>query len=221
MKYLKIALLDDHAIVRHGLVNRLQQEPDFEVVGIYACSRDAMAGLAVAAAEVLLLDFVLGPSELDGILLIRALRVKYPKCRILIFSTHHDAATAILALRVGARGFLGKGEDITQLVSAVRLVASGEVYLSPDMAYRVAEATAANAHGKEKSGDEALRFVSLSAREQDVIRCYLAGMTITEIAEKFSRSIKTISSQKASAFRKLGVVSNNELFRIKHVIEGI
>ncbi|MBK5435294.1 response regulator transcription factor [Pseudomonas sp. TH32] len=221
MKRLKIALLDDHAIVRHGLVNRLQQEPDFEVVGVYARSRDAMAGLAVAPAEVLLLDFVLGPSELDGILLIRALRVKHPQCRLLIFSTHHDAATVILALRVGARGFLGKSEDINQLISAVRLVASGEVYLSPDMAYRVAEATAVNSHGEESNRDEALRFVSLSAREQDVIRCYLAGMTITEIAEKFSRSIKTISSQKAAAFRKLGVVSNNELFRIKHIIEGI
>lgn len=221
MNRLKIALLDDHAIVRHGLIDRLQQEPDFEVVGVYARSRDAMAGLALAPAEVLLLDFVLGPSELDGILLIRALRVKHPLCRILIFSAHHDAATVILALRVGARGFLGKGEDIDRLVNAVRLVASGEVYLSPDMAYRVAEATVVNYDGGEKNRDEALRFVSLSAREQDVIRCYLAGMTITEIAEKFNRSIKTISSQKASAFRKLGVVSNNELFRIKHIIESI
>ena len=75
--------------------------------------------------------------------------------------------------------------------------------------------------GDEQNRDEALRFVSLSAREQDVIRCYLTGMTITDIAEKFNRSIKTISSQKASAFRKLGVVSNNELFRIKHIIDGI
>lgn len=221
MKCLRIALLDDHAIVRHGLINRLQQEPDFEVVGVYARSREAMAGLALLPADVLLLDFVLGPSELDGILLIRALRVKYPQCRILMFFTHHDAATVILALRVGARGFLGKGEDINQLISAVRLVASGEVYLSPDMAYRVAEATAVNHIGDEQNRDEALRFVSLSAREQDVIRCYLTGMTITDIAEKFNRSIKTISSQKASAFRKLGVVSNNELFRIKHIIDGI
>jgi two-component system, NarL family, captular synthesis response regulator RcsB len=220
MKRLQIALLDDHAIVRHGLVNRLVQEPDFEVVGVYSRSRDLMAGLATDPAEVLLLDFVLGPHELDGVLLIRALRVKFPQCRILVFSTHHEAATVILALRVGARGFIGKGEDMSQLIDAVRLVASGAVYLSPDMAYRVAQATAVNYDGERNRGD-ALRFVSLSAREQDVIRCYLAGMTITDIAEKFNRSIKTISSQKASAFRKLGVMSNNELFRIKHIIEGV
>ncbi|SDV01970.1 response regulator transcription factor [Pseudomonas mucidolens] len=221
MKRLQIALLDDHAIVRHGLVSRLVLEPDFEVVGVYASSRELMAGLATNPAEVLLLDFALGPYELDGVSLIRALRVKFPKCRILVFSTHHDAATVILALRIGARGFLGKGEGMCQLIDAVRLVASGAVYLSPDMAYRVAEATAVNDGGEEKSRDHALRFVSLSAREQEVIRCFLAGMTITDIAEKFSRSIKTISTQKSSAFRKLGVISNNELFRLKHIIEGV
>ena len=221
MKRLQIALLDDHAIVRHGLVNRLVQEPDFEVVGVYARTRELLAGLAKAPAQVLLLDYVLGPSELDGVLLIRALRVKFPQCRILVFSTHHDAATVILALRVGARGFLGKSEDMGQLIDAVRLVASGVVYLSPDMAYRVAEATAVNYDGEVRNREDALRFVSLSAREQEVIRCYLTGMTITEIAEKFNRSIKTISSQKASAFRKLGVMSNNELFRIKHIIESV
>ncbi|MFO2463020.1 response regulator transcription factor [Pseudomonas sp. 15FMM2] len=221
MKRLQIALLDDHAIVRHGLVSRLALESDFEVVGVYSSSRDLMAGLLADPADVLLLDFVLGPHELDGVLLIRALRVKFPKCRILVFSTHHDVATVILALRVGARGFLGKGEGMGQLIDAVRLVASGAVYLSPDMAYRVAEATAVNSDSKEKIRGDALRFVSLSAREQEVIRCFLAGMTITDIAGKFSRSIKTISTQKASAFRKLGVTSNNELFRLKHIIEGV
>ncbi len=220
MKRLKVALLDDHAIVRHGLVNRLVQESEFELVGVYARSREMMSGLAKAPADVLLLDFVLGPDELDGVLLIRALRVKYPDCRILVFSAHHDSATVILALRVGARGFLGKGEDMSQLVKAIRVVASGAVYLSPDMAYRVAEATASNNDGDEKSREDAIRYVSLSSREQEVIRCYLAGMTITDIAEKFNRSIKTISTQKAAAFRKLGVVSNNELFKIKHIIEG-
>lgn len=220
MKRLKVALLDDHAIVRHGLVNRLVQESEFELVGVYARSRDLMSGLATAPADVLLLDFVLGPDELDGVLLIRALRVKYPECRILVFSAHHDSATVILALRVGARGFLGKGEDMGQLVKAIRVVASGAVYLSPDMAYRVAEATAVSNDGDEKSCADAIRYVSLSSREQEVIRCYLAGMTITDIAEKFNRSIKTISTQKAAAFRKLGVVSNNELFKIKHIIEG-
>lgn len=109
---------------------------------------------------------------------------------------------------------------MSQLVSAVRFVASGAVYLSSNTAYRVAQATAINYHGEEKSRVDLLRFVSLSASEQDVIRRYLACATLSDTAEKFKRSIKTISSQKASAFRKRGVMSNNGVFRNKHLLRA-
>ncbi len=220
MKRLRVALLDDHAVVRHGLVNRLGSEPDIDLVGVYGSSRDMLAGLQREPAEVLLLDFALSPSELDGVSLIRALRARMPDCRILILSAHHDPSTVSLALRVGARGFVGKGEDMAELVKAIRTVAAGAIYLNADMSYRVAEATTTAAAQDSGDGDGAdlLRGAALSAREREVIRCYLDGMTITEIAQKFNRSLKTISSQKAAAFRKLGVTSNNELFKIKHTI---
>lgn len=219
MKRLRIALLDDHAVVRHGLVARLTAEADITVVGAYSTSRELMAGLLLEPADVLLLDYALGPDELDGVSLIRALRAKFPDCPILVLSTHHEPATVALALRVGARGFVGKGEEMAELVKALRKVESGAVYLSAEMSYRVAEATTAfDARGGDDGADALLLGAALSAREREVIRCYLAGMTVTEIAEKFKRSIKTISSQKATAFRKLGVTSNNELFKIRHTI---
>ena len=219
MKRLRIALLDDHAVVRHGLVARLTAEADIAVVGAYSTSRELMAGLLLEPADVLLLDYALGPDELDGVSLIRALRAKFPDCPILLLSTHHEPATVALALRVGARGFVGKGEEMAELVKALRKVESGAVYLSAEMSYRVAEATTAfDARGGDDGADALLLGAALSAREREVIRCYLAGMTVTEIAEKFKRSIKTISSQKATAFRKLGVTSNNELFKIRHTI---
>ncbi|MGK5066396.1 Transcriptional regulatory protein RcsB [compost metagenome] len=219
MKRLRIALLDDHAVVRHGLVARLTAEADIAVVGAYSTSRELMAGLLLEPADVLLLDYALGPDELDGVSLIRALRAKFPDCPILVLSTHHEPATVALALRVGARGFVGKGEEMAELVKALRKVESGAVYLSAEMSYRVAEATTAfDARGGDDGADALLLGAALSAREREVIRCYLAGMTVTEIAEKFKRSIKTISSQKATAFRKLGVTSNNELFKIRHTI---
>lgn len=219
MKRLRIALLDDHAVVRHGLVARLAAEQDIDVVGAYSTSRELIAGLLAAPADVLLLDYALGPDELDGVSLIRALRAKFPDCPILVLSTHHEPATVALALRVGARGFVGKGEEMAELVRALRKVVSGAVYLSAEMSYRVAEATTAfDAKGGDDGADALLLGAALSAREREVIRCYLAGMTVTEIAEKFKRSIKTISSQKTAAFRKLGVTSNNELFKIRHTI---
>ncbi|WP_200880245.1 response regulator transcription factor [Janthinobacterium sp. RA13] len=219
MKRLRIALLDDHAVVRHGLVARLGAEPDIDVVGAYSTSRELIAGLLAAPADVILLDYALGPDELDGVSLIRALRAKFPDCPILVLSTHHEPATVALALRVGARGFAGKGEEMSELVKALRKVVSGAVYLSAEMSYRVAEAsTTFDAREGEDGADALLLGAALSAREREVIRCYLAGMTVTEIAEKFKRSIKTISSQKTTAFRKLGVTSNNELFKIRHTI---
>ncbi|CAA2109257.1 response regulator transcription factor [Variovorax paradoxus] len=217
MKRLRIALLDDHAIVRHGLVSRLQDEPDFLVVGVFGTSGEAVRGLAETPAELLLLDFALGANELDGVSLIRALRAKFPECRILVLSAHHDPATVALALRVGARGFVGKGEGMAELIKAIRTVATGAVYLNSDMSYRVPEAAIDAVN--DANNASALKSASLTAREQEVIRCYLAGMTVTEIAEKFNRSIKTISTQKAAAFRKLGVTSNNGLFKIKHTLD--
>ena len=150
--------------------------------------------------------------------LIRALRVKFPSCHILVLSTHHDPATVSLAMRVGARGFVGKGEEMAQLVKAIRKVAAGAVYLSTDMTYRLAETVTSDTGQGRGDAPDALVQAELTSREQEVIRCYLAGMTVSEIAEKFNRSIKTISTQKTAAFRKLGVTSNNELFKLNKFI---
>ncbi|WP_257627011.1 response regulator transcription factor [Pseudomonas sp. Xaverov 259] len=218
MKCIRIALLDDHAIVRHGLAIHLNKEASFELVGVYGTSRELIAGMGNSPADLLLLDYALGPDELDGVSLIRAIRVKFPDCRILILSSHHDPSTVALALRVGARGFVGKAEDLPALIGAINTVAAGAVYLNAEMSYSVAEATTQAPVLPITEKVDALQAASLSAREQEVIRCYLAGMTVSEIAEKFNRSIKTISTQKAAAFRKLGVTSNNGLFKIKETL---
>ncbi|MBV6663861.1 response regulator transcription factor [Pseudomonas yamanorum] len=219
MKTIRIAILDDHAVVRHGLVSHLAEESSIEIVGVYETSRELIRGMATMPANVLLLDFALGRDELDGVSLIRALRSRFPDCRILVLSSHHESATVSLALRVGARGFVGKDEGLGSLVKAIRTVASGAIYLSADMSYQVADAARPGESTQTPISDNALQRAALSAREQEVIRCYLEGMTVTEIAEKFNRSIKTISTQKATAFRKLGVTSNNGLFKIMKTLD--
>ncbi|MGY2409393.1 response regulator [Pseudomonas pergaminensis] len=219
MKTVRIAILDDHAVVRHGLVSHLAEESSIEIVGVYETSRELIRGMATMPANVLLLDFALGRDELDGVSLIRALRSRFPDCRILMVSSHHESATVSLALRVGARGFVGKDEGLGSLVKAIRTVASGAIYLSADMSYQVADAARPGESTQTPISDNALQRAALSAREQEVIRCYLEGMTVTEIAEKFNRSIKTISTQKATAFRKLRVTSNNGLFKIMKTLD--
>lgn len=222
---IRVALLDDHAIVRHGIVSQLSKEPDFLIVGSYENSRTMITGLRGAPADVLLVDYALGPSEIDGVSLIRALRTKFPESRILVFSSHYEPATVALALRVGARGFVGKSQDMSEIVKAIRAVAAGSVYLDADMSYRLAESSTGDAQESEPAMDEAqaklLAGSKLSIKEREVIRCFLDGMTVSQIAEKFGRSAKTISTQKSMAFRKLGVTSDNELFKLKHMLEEI
>lgn len=219
MKSIRIAILDDHAVVRQGLVSHLDGESSIDIVGVYETSRELIRGMAAAPANVLLLDFALGRDELDGVSLIRALRARFRDCHILVLSSHHESATVSLALRVGARGFVGKDEGLGNLVKAIRTVASGAIYLSTEMSYQVADAARADESEDSPISNNALQLATLSARENEVIRCYLDGMTVTEIAEKFNRSIKTISAQKATAFRKLGVTSNNGLFKIMKTLD--
>lgn len=220
-RHLRVAILDDHAVVRNGVVSFLQAEADLKIVGVYASSRAMITGLAQEPADILLIDYVLGPDEMDGVSLIRALRVKFPKCRVIVFSAHGEPAMAALVLRAGARGFISKGQEMADVVRTIRAVAGGAVYLEPEMMFKVSDATTHHVPVSSDESGDAVYGAALSAREREVIRCYLDGMTVTQIAEKFNRSIKTISTQKAAAFRKLGVSSDNGLFKMRHVLDSL
>lgn len=212
-------VLDDHPVVRHGLVTRLAEEVDFCVVGSYGNSRDLMDALNGAQVDVVLVDYSRGPTDIDGLNLIRALRARAPHSRTLVVSAHYNAATVGLALKAGARGYVGKGQDLSELVAAVRTVAGGRVHLHREMAAQLAART------KEVLGQintEALvQPPRLSPREREVLRCYLDGMSVTQIATKFSRDPNTISAQKQAALRKLAVRTDNELFKIRHQLEDV
>lgn len=210
-KRLRIALLDDHPVVRTGLIVRLSSEMHLELTGVHGCSQALIDGLRAQPVDIVLVDYVLGPRQLAGASLIQALRSKFPATRVLVFSAHPDPARVSQALRAGASGFVGKRQPMHELINAIDVVARGSVYVgtgtaSDDTAQRDAQADIGSA---------------LSTRERDVIRCYLEGMTVSEIALKFNRSIKTISSQKASAFRKLGVSSNNDLFKLRDHLDAV
>ncbi|BDU20030.1 response regulator transcription factor [Dyella sp. GSA-30] len=216
---LRLMLLDDHEVVRRGLELLLSQETYFEVAGSFTTSHDLFAALQKERADVLVVDYSLGPAEVDGLNLIRALRVRFPNEKILVVSAHYNAATVALAMKAGAKGFVGKAQGHKELVSAIRAVALGKTYLSPEMALEIAG-------GKDESpsvltDERALtQDVKLSPREREVLRCYLDGMSVSQIAAKFSRSITTISAQKSAAFRKLGIRTDSELFKIQHLLEG-
>jgi len=209
-KSIRIALLDDHAIVRHGMTLRFTKESDFELVGVYATGREMIDGLRNAPADVLLVDYSLGPTEIDGINLLQVLKIKAPTSKILVVSGHNNPATVELVMRAGARGFVAKADQLSTLVDAIRVVAAGGIY-------EEASAAALPDEGGKAVADQAAKVEaqSLSPREREVIRCCLDGMSVIEIAKKFSKSRKTISTQKQAAMSKLGLQSDSELFAMR------
>ncbi|MBV8625738.1 MAG: response regulator transcription factor [Herbaspirillum sp.] len=230
---MRIALLDDHAVVRYGLAMRLAEEPDLDVVGAFATSKELMAALRTVQADLLLIDYALGSNDIDGLNLIRALRVRFPRSKILVASAHHNPATVALAMKAGAGGFVGKSQELGELIQAVRAVGRGRQYLNVAMVAALSSMQQAESGSGQASDGRRLsgsappasralaELSSLSPREREVLRCCLEGLSVTEIAEKFTRSVKTISGQKQSALRKLGVRSDHELFKIAYHIKDL
>ncbi|QTD31479.1 response regulator transcription factor [Pseudomonas fluorescens] len=217
---LRIAMLDDHPLIRSGVSTRLAQESDLKLVAAYAGSREMLAGLREASVDLLILDYTLQQGELDGLNLIKLLRIRHPAVRILVSSSAEAVATMSLAMRAGVKGFVGKSQDINELVAAIRVVASERIYLPPavtlELGFVPAEQAGDVIGSEGETSDSALsESPMLTPREQEVLRCCLDGMSVSGIAAKFTRSRKTISGQKQSAFRKLGIRCDTELFKIQ------
>lgn len=213
-----VMLLDDHEMVRQGIELGLDNETDLQVIGSFGTARELFEALVRTPADVVVMDFSLGPSDIDGLSLIKALNRRFEQCRLLIVSSHYTPATVSLALRAGSWGVVGKTQNLTELITAIRTVAQGRIYLQPCMLPALEGVRTIVDKVTIKSTVELsapLRVnACLTPKEQEVLRCFLDGMSVSSIAAKFSRSASTISTQKQSAYRKLGIKSDSELFKV-------
>ncbi|WP_260433729.1 response regulator transcription factor [Burkholderia cenocepacia] len=213
-------VLDDHAVVRQGLVAYLMQCPTIRVVGECATGRELLIQLGKLEADLLLVDYSLQHRDADGLNLIRMLRIRYPKIKILVVTAHENPLTAKMALRAGANGFIGKSQELSELAGAIHSVMREECYVPPNMSglrMFAGMEGAEDAGAIEPLGDH-LEKCRLTAREVEVIRCCLEGYSVTQIASKFCRSVKTVSGQKQRAFRKLGISNDHELFQVGRLV---
>ncbi|MCY7261885.1 response regulator transcription factor [Pseudomonas protegens] len=223
MSPLRIILLDDHALIREALKIRLNVEADFKVLGAYAKSSDLIDALREQSADLVVLDYQLTDGELDGIRLIQLVRNHYPDLRILIFSSLERPATVNLSIRAGANGFVGKSQETEELIKAIRMVAMDRMYLAPNMLAEQDKppVTQLNDDSKFVSDNALLDHPELSPKEREVLRCCLEGLSVIQVATKFSRSRKTISGQKQAAFRKLGIKTDTELFKLQSQLREV
>ena len=199
----EILVADDHAIIRDGLKKILADTADLVVAGEAANGNATLEKVRARDWHLVVLDLSM-PGR-NGIELIKLIKAARPKLPILIFSMYPEEQYAVRAIRAGAAGYLSKAEDSDLFLPALRKVAAGGMFISQ----KVAELLATDA--SPASG--AAPHTALSNREYEIFTRIVRGVSLTEIAEEYSLSIKTISTHKTHILTKLGISTQIDLFR--------
>ncbi|MCE9952089.1 transcriptional regulator UhpA [Aeromonas allosaccharophila] len=187
---IKIALIDDHQIVRSGFAQLLNLEPDLQVVAEFGSASDALAGLPGSGARVCVCDISM-PDQ-SGLDLLKQLP---SGLAVVMLSVHDSPALIEQALQTGAKGFLSKRCSPDELIAAVRTAAQGGCYLTPDIAQKLASS----------SRDP------LTNREREIAQLLAQGLEVKAIAEQLGLSPKTVHVHRANLMDKLKVSNNVEL----------
>ena len=201
---IRVLLADDHAIVRAGLKEILADTGDIQVIAEAANGAETLDHVRERDFDLVVLDLTM-PGR-SGIELIRAVKDEKPRLRVLVLSMHAESQYAVRAIRAGAAGYLTKESAADQLVAAIRRVAGGGAWISPETAERLAL-------DFSQGPADAAPHAALSDREFQVFRLIVAGRTVTEIAKQLSISVKTVSTHKARIMEKLGLDSQAALVR--------
>jgi len=201
---IRVAVADDQAIVRDGLVTLLGLLPDMEVVGEASDGEEAVALAVTAKPDVLLMD--LRMPVLDGAAATARVAAEAPGTAVLVLTTYADDASIVGALRAGARGYLTKDAGRTELAAAVRAVASGQSTFAPEVGARlVGSLTAAAPAEADPAGALLTRFPSLTRREAEVLALVSDGLSNAEIAATLFVSVATVKTHINAIFAKLAV----------------
>jgi DNA-binding NarL/FixJ family response regulator len=198
---IKVILCDDHALIRRGIRDTLSDAPDIEVVGEAGDYGELRTLMRSNSCDVLVLDINMpGRSGLD---VLHVLKDEASPVKVLIVSMYPEDQYAIRALRAGAFGYVNKGGDPQLLVQAVRTVAQGRKYVTPDIAQMLVESltTPATENAHEK----------LSDRELQTLVMIASGKRLSDIAEELTLSPKTVSVYRARVLEKLSLTNNSEL----------
>jgi DNA-binding NarL/FixJ family response regulator len=200
---IRLAIADDHPIVREGLRRIACEDEGISVVGEASTGAQLFRLLDSAAVDVVLLDVSMPGASF--IVTLRELRSRHPTVKVLVLSAHPEDQWAARSLQGGASGYLTKDHSPDQLVQAIRRVARGGKYVSDSMAERLA--------GMVDGGMTRLPHERLSDREFEVLRALGSGMLVKDVAAQLRISAKTVSTYRARLLEKMGLESKADLVR--------
>ena len=201
----RVLIADDHPLIRSGLRALLGREREFEVVGEAADGYQALELVEQLKPDVVMLDVSM--PRLNGIDVAKKISATTPSTRIIIVSIHSDESYVLRALKAGAKGYLLKASPEGDILNAVRAVAAGQAYLSPEMSRLLVEeyVREMRSRGVEDSYD------LLSIREKEILQLLASVTSNREIAEMIHVSVATVETHRTNIFQKLGIHSLPEL----------
>ncbi|MEW5873803.1 MAG: response regulator transcription factor [Candidatus Zixiibacteriota bacterium] len=205
MSRIRIILADDHRLFRAGLRALLEGQPGFEVVGEAIDGHETLKRIATTPADVLLLDISM--PALNGIETLRRLAAEHNAVKVIVLSMHSDRYFIAGAFQAGARGYVLKDSAIQELVTGIRIVSKGGVYLSSAIAGVLVSDYLALAASASDPDHE------LSGREREVLQMIAEGKTTKEVASRLCLSVKTVETHRKHMMDKLDIHSVAELTR--------
>jgi len=205
---LRILVADDHTIVREGLKQILADTSDMMVVGEAADGNEVLDQVRRAAFDLVLLDIAM--PGMSGLEVLKELKSERPDLPVLMLSMYPEEQFAVRTLKAGASGYLTKQSAPDELIAAIRKVCSGGKYVTSSLAENLAVYLETDA---DRPPHE-----RLSDREYQVMLMIASGKTVSSIADELSLSVKTISTNRSRALRKMGMKTNAEMtyYAIKH-----
>ncbi len=201
----RVLIVDDHPIVRRGLAQLIEQEPDLKVCGEASDADAAVSAMAELDPDIALVDLML--KGVSGTELIKSLKSTHAGVPILVISMHDEAVYAERALRAGAHGYIMKEEATGQVLTALRKVLKGDVYVSERMVGRLLRRMVGGS-------SHAVGIDRLSDRELEVFQWIGRGLTVAEIAKRLQVSPKTVETYRAHIKDKLELQNSAEVMRL-------
>ncbi len=199
---LRLALLDDHDVVRRGVALHLGNDPRFQITISHDCSGPLLHYLRANPVDVAIIDITLAPGDLAGVELVHALRECAPDVALLAFAGRSSTAGIHQLLDAGISGYVGKNEPLSELSEAVIRVSEGLCRLPGSCHLPPAREP-------------------LSRNEREVLQLLLEGLTVSEIALQRHRSVKMISTQNVAVLRKLGLRNDAEIYALRAQMEAL
>jgi len=200
----RVVIADDHPIIVAGVRLLLSSKPDIEVVAEADSPDKLLSTLRSTPCDLLITDFSMpGGEAADGLGLLKRIRRDFPSLPIIVLTMISNAGVHGTIVQAGVRGLVDKGSGMNEISLAIQAVSQGRDYVSTSFR-----------QGLLQSGfdTQAGTPARLSPRELEVIRLFSSGLTVTDVAERLARSVKTVSRQKADAMVKLGLRNDHDIF---------